>query len=260
MSDNSKQNEISEDSVELSNKLFNNYHSSGTGKPLTVEAVQNAANALNEPAVLGANQRNAEGLIDRLLPEQEAKIPEYVKRFKEIGLNTTTCNRVKAEAVVRDIYQQMGKPTDHLVFLWEDSPFAGAIKSAKIAKGSEDVTLEDVRNQAGLASYGSFESYWAALYSFISNELPVKPHPLYEITTRMVQECGVFWTFDDYVVMTDRPCEIHMKDEKLHNDNGFAIKYRDGKGIYAFNGDRVDNLLELKLAARKAASGDSQDE
>jgi hypothetical protein len=245
-------NELKEESTELANNIFNNYNS--VGAPLTAEAMANAVSSLNTTVVAGANQRNAEGLIDRLTPEQEAKIPEYVARFQKLGLNTDPCDRPKAEQVVRDIYNHMGKDGTNLKFVWADSPFVGAVMAAKALKQSDDVTTSEIRDQASMASYGSFEAYWAALYSFISNELPVKPHPLYSLTTRMVEECGVFWTFDELAIMTDRPSEIHLKEDRLHNETGYALKYRDGRGMYVLEGDRKGSLLELKLAVREKTS------
>lgn len=204
------------------------------------------------------NQFNSEGLIDRLLPEQEAKIPFYVEKWLKIGLNTEPCNRVEAEKAFRDVYDYLNKNGSALEFRWVDSPYQGAKMAAQEAKGSMDVTVQEIRDQASQASYGSFEAYWVSLYDFISNELPIKPNPLYDITARITMHSGIYWTFEDLVIISERPVEIHIQDNRLHNVNGLAIKYKDGSGLYAYKGERKESLLDVKLSALRDAAEDAQ--
>ena len=57
---------------------------------------------------------------------------------------------------------------------------------------------------------------------------------------KVAQNAGWWWAFKGAVVLTDRPAELHRdKDLRLHNENGPAIRYRDGFGMYLWHGTRV---------------------
>jgi hypothetical protein len=185
-------------------------------------------------------------MINELTKEQEAKIPEYLEIYLNIGLSTEPCDRVKAEAAITASYEylKLPKPT----FVWADSPFKGRIIAAQLAEGKMDVTKEEVAKQASMASYGSFESYWVSFYAFIAEQLPVKKDGLVDIVKDIVKNCGVYWTFEDIVVMTDKPFNISMKDKKLHNEEGLSLEYRDGTGIFAINGTIYPSLLDATIA------------
>lgn len=183
--------------------------------------------------------------ITALTPEQEAQIEVYREKYRQIGLSTKKTDREKAEKAVLDSYLYLGleKPE----FIWADDPFHGAVLAAQYAKGSTDVTDDEVKAQARSASYGSFEAYWVSFYAYIAEVLPIKADHLHKIATSIVEECGVYWTFEGLVIMTEKPTEIHIKDAKLHNTSGPAIKYASGRGIYAVNGVRKNSLMEAML-------------
>ncbi len=185
-------------------------------------------------------------MISKLTKEQEAKIPEYLERYLAIGLDTTPCDKAKAEAAITASYKylKLAPPT----FIWAASPFAGRVIAAKLAEGKEDVTKEEVAKQAGLASYGSFEAYWVSFYAFIAEQLPVKKDELIDIVKDIVINCGVYWTFEEVVVMTEKPTAIHLKDKKLHNEDGLALQYPDGTGIFALEGVAYPSLLACAIS------------
>lgn len=186
--------------------------------------------------------------INKLTPEQEAKIPEYVERYRQIGLSTRQTDRAKAEdAITRSYaYLKLKAPT----FVWADSPFAGAEIAAKLATGKDQVTKEEIAAQASKASYGSFEACWVCFYAFITEQLPVQHDGLINIVKDIIEECGVYWTFEDTVVLTEKPVKISMKDGVLHAEDGKALEYKDGTGIVAVRGKRYPSLLEASLAAQ----------
>lgn len=193
--------------------------------------------------------------ISSLTPEQQAKIPEYLEKFKSIGLSTEPTDRTKAEAAILRSYEYLNKKdpanwSKNPEFVWAESPIEGAVLAAQFAKGSEDVTTEEIRAQADNASFGSFDAYWVSTYSYIANELPVEVDELHEIVTDIVKECGVYWTFEDLVVMTPKPVKIAMEDEKLHSVDGMALAYGNGDGLYAYKGDRKGSLMEVVMANR----------
>lgn len=185
--------------------------------------------------------------INSLTKEQEDQIPVYLKRYEEIGLSTRPTDRVKAEAAITAAYTALGMAVPELV--WRASPYAGAILAAQLHKGSMDVSKEEIADQATKASYGSFEAYWVSFYAYIGEQLPVEVDKMLRIVQDIVDECGVYWTFEDIVVLTDKPTKICMKDDMAHSEDGKAIEYSDGSGLYAYRGVRYASLTEIKLNA-----------
>jgi hypothetical protein len=185
-------------------------------------------------------------VIDKLTPEQEAMIPVFREKFRAIGLSTEPTNRAEAERAVIDSYLYFKKPVPEVV--WANSPAHGAKMAAQALHGREQVTTQEIQEQAGSASYGSFEAYWVSLYSYIANVLPVQKDELADIAERIVTHCGVYWTFEDLVILTEKPKEIHMKDGKLHREDGLALVYGDGTGVFAINGERKASLMDVVLS------------
>lgn len=194
-------------------------------------------------------------IISSLTPEQEAKIADYRKMFRDIGLSTTQTDKASAEAAILRSYRYLNKKDpatwdSNPNFVWADSPYQGAVLAAQFAKGDARVTVDEIRAQADNASFGSFDAYWVSTYSYIANELPVKVDELHEIATEIVKTCGVYWTFEKLVVMTPKPTVISMETDRLHSVSGKALEYINGDGIYAYKGDRKGSLMEVVMASR----------
>ena len=70
--------------------------------------------------------------IEKLTPEQEALLPAFVDYGLQYGLNTSPCDRPKAEAAIRAHYAALNRPEPKLI-IWLDSPHQGAIGAAMLA-------------------------------------------------------------------------------------------------------------------------------
>lgn len=198
----------------------------------------------------------ASQVSDTLTPEQQALIPVYLKRFLEIGTCTRPTDRQKAEDAIRRSYvyladKKLGNFSKNPEIVWAESPMQGAKLAAQFNKGNEDVTEAEIRAQAQNASFGSFEAHWVAVYAFIAEQLPVEKDELIDITLDIIAECGVYWTFEDLVVLTPKPSEIYFKDEKLHNEVGPALAYANGDGLYAIEGELKKSLMDITLSSNK---------
>jgi len=190
----------------------------------------------------------ADKKISKLTKDHEAQIPVYLDRYLKIGLSTEPCDLSKAEDAIKRCYknQKLNEPT----IIWADSPFAGSVIAAQLANGTETPTKEQIADQANYCSWGSFDAYWVSFYAFISEQLLQEAErELVQITKDIVQNCGVYWSFEDdpIVVMTHKPTVISMVDGKLHNLEGMALKYKDGTGLFAAHGKVYSTLLELEL-------------
>lgn len=177
-------------------------------------------------------------VIESLTPAQEEKIKDYYEKYLAIGLSTERCNRPEAEKALKESYAYL--KLDEPEIVWCSSPSVGAKLAAQTAKGSLNVTDEEVQEQSSMASYGSFEAYWVSFYDFIASELDVEKDSLISIVRRIVQNCGVYWTFEGLVIATEKPVSINFDSQKrLHHETQAAILYADGTGVYALNGIRV---------------------
>lgn len=219
----------------------------------------------------------------QITKEHEKRIPEFLDRFRKIGLDTSPTDKLKAEIAVTQLFAEINKqpgyenklpvPTKFIHFanpfdaaafaarlaLPENVRFAEAAQNLSTLKEYENAmhpkmpTREQVKDQASKASYGSFESYWVAFYSFINNVVAKQKNPLVDRVEDVVKECGIYWGFKNpegtqcVIVMSEKPVEIHIKDEKLHNADGMAIRYSDGAGFYCIEGTPYRTLLEMKM-------------
>ena len=110
-----------------------------------------------------------------------------------------------------------------------------------------DQVWAQVRDQVRVACWGQHDVSWLAFYDYFNNELGLKKQTakltgLWNIS----QAGGWWWPFKGAVIMTDRPCALHRDGNgRLHNESGMALEYRDGWGIYAIGGVRVDEQIVL---------------
>jgi hypothetical protein len=209
--------------------------------------------------------------IEGLTPDQQAQIPVWREKYKKIALSTGDCDRPAAEAAVTALYKYQGLTTN-IKFVWFDSPFAALPVAARIMKLSADKhpqksaeecmvnyltmsqpTKEELRDAAGKACAGAPEAYWVAYYDYIAKVLPTKHDGLIDLVNDMITTCGTHWSFltadkkEGLVLMCERPTEIHLKDDMLHNDSGYAIAFKDGTGVCALNNERHESLLEVAM-------------
>jgi hypothetical protein len=71
-------------------------------------------------------------LITKLSPEQEAKIPEFIEKWCQIGLSTEPAERSKAEQAILAIYEKVGKKPPQIV--WCTSPLANGLTRAIVRR------------------------------------------------------------------------------------------------------------------------------
>jgi hypothetical protein len=99
-------------------------------------------------------------------------------------------------------------------------------------------------------SSGSCELYWVSYYLF--PELFIKKGFYKKENSELLNEwfelcgnCGFIYTFENVCIICDRPYEIHMLNNRLHNANGPAIKFSDGYELYTYKGIRLTDNEHL---------------
>lgn len=171
--------------------------------------------------------------IESLTAEQTAKMPEYVKKWTDIGLSTEPVDFDKAKAAICQAYKLAGlaEPTNfHVV----DSPMA-AIKL--IQKLDPKQKPKDIFDNM---IYGAHDASWLGFYQFFRDEVGIEDCHKLDGLIDLANYCGWLNVYEDTVVFQHRPEVIKFDDQKrLHNPDGPAIRYRDGYSVYAWHGVRI---------------------
>jgi len=181
-------------------------------------------------------------MIEELTLEQTAQLPIYRDKWIEIGRSTERTDRPLAEQAIKKAYECAELPPPKIVH-WTRSPYEGTFKAAQIHTGKEKPDSEELRHVLNNACFGSQEAYWLSFYEFFQKECNVDLSMINGLT-ESAQHCGWFWPFEDEVVISEKPIGLHIDAEKrLHCEDGMAIYYSDGWGIWMWHGVPIPQRL-----------------
>lgn len=99
--------------------------------------------------------------------------------------------------------------------------------------------------------WGQHDVAWLAYHDYM-RRIGVDYGDKDELLSMFIQiarSCGWWWPFDQAVIISDRPEELHLQVRNgrhvLHSTNRPAIRYRDGFAVYAVGGVRVpEEIIE----------------
>ncbi len=196
-------------------------------------------------------------ISEELTPEQQAKLPEYADKWINIGLSTEEMDVSKVPGDLELIYREAGVPAPQDI-IYTSSPIAG-VYLARICEGLEkwdrniSLDLEALKTRSAdcdsssvihFLCYGQFDASWLSFYDFFKTELKLEVCNRLNGFFGMAQNTGWFFPFDKATVVCDRPAEINLDDEgRLHNEDGYAISWRDGWGFCSIHGARVPRYV-----------------
>lgn len=91
--------------------------------------------------------------------------------------------------------------------------------------------------------WGQQDAYWVAFYKFCEEVLGIE----YDKTSSerlqwhadITKSCMWIWAFENVCICCERPSTIHIRNDRLHNENGPALSFRDGWNLYAIKGISV---------------------
>lgn len=177
--------------------------------------------------------------ITKLTPKQEEELVEYREKWLKIGLSTEAGDFKRAEKAIAKLYEKIGEkfPTD---VRYMSSPLAAEDEINRINGTPKKFN--------STYFWGSQESYWIAFYLFcqhIGVEYKGEDSELLGYWAEIAQSCSWWYPFKEACFICDRPQEIHMLEDNrtLHNEDGMAVRFRDGFGFYALNGVRVPDWI-----------------
>jgi hypothetical protein len=170
---------------------------------------------------------------EKLTAEQKALLPVYRDKWLEIGLSTEPLDFEKAKIAVCAAYESAGlsKPTK---FYTAKSPFDAI---GVIQELNPKMKAKDIFNDM---SYGCHNANWLGFYQYFRDVVNLKVCEKLNGLIDLASHCGWLNMYEDTVVFQDRPEHIKFDDQnRLHCENGPAILYRDGYGVYAWHGVRI---------------------
>ena len=171
--------------------------------------------------------------IEKLTAEQETFLASYRDEWIKIGLSTEPVNLEAAKAAICEAYRAAGL-TEPTKFYVVDSPMAAI---SFIQKLDPSKTKQEIFDSM---IYGAHDASWLSFYSYFKDVVGLECCKKLNGLMDLAKHSGWANVYDDTVVFQHRPEVIKMDDEnRLHCENGPAIRYRDGYSVYAWHGTRI---------------------
>src|SRR3990167_9014085 len=104
----------------------------------------------------------------------------------------------------------------------------------------EDKLLKELSEYHKFYGYGQMDSAWIAFYQFMETigiKYNDKDAELLEFWAQTAKSCSWFWTFENYVFISDRPTKLNFDGEyRLHSDSEPSFAYSDNWAGYYLHG------------------------
>lgn len=186
--------------------------------------------------------------IEKLTPEQEARMPEFRDKWLNIGLSTEKLDQDKAREAVALMYRCGGlEPPAEIVFCNGPKEAYKLLKDRKLVKSVDDFLSSVV--------YGAHEAGWLSFYNYFQEVCDVKECDKLNGLFAVAQTCGWVSVFENLAVVQERPLHVKFDEQnRLHSENGPAIMFRDTFSVYSWHGTRIpaewirDKSLDAKTA------------
>jgi hypothetical protein len=207
--------------------------------------------------------------IESLTPEQEAYLPVFRQKYLDIATKGGRINKENLQRGINDAYTVISQPTPTLVILKSPLMALRAIKLYELLENkkkshdeimvhvnafAETGVVDDTQLAAELMDndtklwnsdflWGSQDLYWIAWYRFgeyIGVEYDKESLELLDIMERISVECEWWWPFEGVCFVSERPVKVSFDEQdRLHCENGPAIKYEDGYSLFAWHGTTI---------------------
>jgi len=217
-----------------------------------------------------------------LTDSEQAELRKVRSEWLAVGLSTEPADRPEAEAAVKDLYAVMGWKEPMTIWMesplggcfaagWFESIRKGESKRGQLGdqlRGQLWGQLRDqlwgqlwdqlggqlgdqLRGQLGdqisLARWGQMDAYlmaWLCFAREVGATYDKKLNNGLEAWSRVTRSCGWWWPREGVVILTERPTCIHRDPaNRLHCEDGPAVAYPDGWGIWAWHGTRVEQEI-----------------
>lgn len=212
--------------------------------------------------------------IPKLTDEHRESFKVWVDEWTAIGRSCEPADRPLAEQGVRDAYAAAKLPAPPIV-VWVPSPVGGAIAQAilrdgvwagvgdgvwagvwdgvragvwagvraGVRDGVRAGVRAGVRDWSSQVLYGQHEAGFVSFYDWFSHHGMAETVAPLEGVIAVTKSSGWWWTYQNAVILTDRPCDLHDelvpgsdRRRQMHNESGPSIVYRDGWSLWHWHG------------------------
>lgn len=203
--------------------------------------------------------------IDKLTPEQQAKMAEYVAKWIAVGTDTARLDPTRTKKTVDQYRALINRPVDVPLIILENPLEAWAachlISDYNVAIADLDAELDSVFNgnpkkyvipsaqlpwQSGSFFAATF-SFYDFMFEEVNVEIAAELYAKYK-TWEATSQLGCIYPMEEYTIVCEKPTEIFLNAEnRLHRDGGPALTYA-GRGelkIYSLNGVRVPEYIAV---------------
>lgn len=222
-------------------------------------------------------------------PEQEAEMAACAQEWTRHGLSTEPAERKRAEDAIRWIWKHNKFPKPRI--FWTDSPMANCLTYAYIKAHHEDIHNGTVSSKtrypeprkitdpitpqmrqhlpeaAGRNIYGQHDASWLAFYRYLKDYCGLAEETqelagLWELA----QSAGWAVPYYNAVYIAERHCAYKSVNngtgDNIHCEDGAAILYPDGWGVYGVNGVIVpkDVVLAPEKQTLEEIDGEQNEE
>jgi len=193
--------------------------------------------------------------VNKLSDNDIALMSVVVDEWIKIGTATGPADRPVAEEAIREAYRNanLAEPNE---IRWYRSPIE-AVEDivVELEKAGENKNFSFIENIA----YGQHDAYWLAFWDFFNRcesvELPEMKeiHPM----VTLAKQIGWWWPYDNICFVSERPSEIHFDNGgQLHGEDGPALSYSDGFGVYVWHGYRIPTDKQWIIAEKDRLNPD----
>ena len=200
-------------------------------------------------------------MIESLTEEQQAKFPEYVKKWTDIGLSTDNSNFEDVEEDLAKIYKEGGlEPPEVIIHV--GSPLSANYLINIIdntgeydIEDPEKMTLEALREHAKKvcptlksynndACYGQHDASWLSFYDYFKRECNLEECNRLEGFYNLAEKIGWFWPCKTFCIICKKPSAIRLDEQgRLHSEDKYSIEFPDGCNYCSFHGIRVEEYV-----------------
>lgn len=95
-------------------------------------------------------------------------------------------------------------------------------------------------------AFAQHDAGWLSFYDAMA-EFGVPDAKKLQPLIDLAKVSGWWLPYDTACVIVDRPCALHLDDQgRLHNEEGYALRYPSGWGVCAIHGVRVPERIVLE--------------
>lgn len=195
--------------------------------------------------------------INEITKEQEAAIPEFIKKWT--GENLLENDRPAAERSIEKIYEMAGLNVPQFIHTQSPKEAIFSVAVYETYAGSDDDKaridairkniksvprdkINSIRETILYSQWFSSSAGWFEFAEFIGVQFDKETYDVFHDYCKAVFACI---PYENVCFVIDKPIEAHFEDGHLHREDGPAVLFGDGYGSYSLNGVKVSEELVM---------------